>query len=71
MDHWEIKREDVELLMDEPLGKGAFGQVFQALVHPKLLRRMSSHRKRLVGSRAATACIVAVKILKGLSGFEI
>ena len=57
--------------MDEPLGKGAFGQVYQALVHPKILRRMSSHTKRLVGSSAATSCIVAVKILKGLLNFEI
>ena len=65
-----MKRQDIEVLIDEPLGKGAFGEVYKALVHPKLMRKVSG-RKRYASRKNSTHCIVAVKLLKGLYSCEV
>jgi len=64
LDQWELKREDVELLMDKPLGKGAFGEVYRGLLQPKVMQKVPAFRK-YPGRKTSINCIVAVKMLKG------
>ena len=64
LDKWELKRDDVQLLLDKPLGKGAFGEVYKGLLPPKFLSQMSNLNK-LPGRKGTVNCVVAVKILKG------
>ena len=59
-----MKREDVELLMDKPLGKGAFGEVYRGLLQPKVMQKASVFRK-YPGRKTSINCVVAVKMLKG------
>ena len=64
LDKWELKRDDVQLLLDKPLGKGAFGEVYKGLLPPKVLSQMSNLSK-LPGRKGTVNCVVAVKMLKG------
>ena len=57
VDKWELNRTDVELMKDQPLGKGAFGEVFKGIVH----RVARQNRKR-----SSATNVVAIKMLKGL-----
>ena len=66
-DDWEIRRDDVELLMNKPLGEGAFGSVFRGVLQPNVMEKMSRRKKAHDRDRRfSMSCIVAVKILKGL-----
>lgn len=58
-DEWELKKDDIKLL-NKPLGKGAFGEVFKGILQPsaKVSNRKNSQPN-------AMNFVVAVKILKG------
>ena len=61
-DSWELNRDDVKLLKNEPLGEGTFGEVYKAILQPKSLSSQMKLEKR----QMSTSDVVAVKMLKGL-----
>jgi len=56
-DHWEIPSGSLKIFYSQPLGKGAFGEVYKG--------HISSHVVKMGGPRFSLACTVAVKKLKG------
>ena len=58
VDKWELNRTDVELMKDQPLGKGAFGEVYKGIIH-----RSATRQNRKISSATN---VVAIKMLKGL-----
>ena len=58
VDKWELNHTDVELMKDQPLGKGAFGEVYKGIVH-----RSAAKQNRKISSATN---VVAIKMLKSL-----
>ena len=65
-DEWELKRGDIELKRNKPLGQGAFGEVFKGILQPKAMHKATRH-KSVSDRRFSVNCVVAVKMLKGLT----
>jgi len=59
-----VKRQDIEVLIDEPLGKGAFGRVYRRLLQSKIVHKLPG---RVLPDQMTSKknCVVAVKMLKG------
>ncbi|XP_064401936.1 uncharacterized protein LOC135347802 isoform X2 [Halichondria panicea] len=64
-DDWEIPYDDLQVFYSQPLGKGAFGEVFKGLVRSQA---MKSGVKRL--PKFSLNCTVAVKKLKDNAAFS-
>ena len=68
LDQWELQREDIELMKDKPLGQGAFGEVIRGLLKPNAMKRVSRRKNfKNWNHNFSLTCIVAVKMLKGLT----
>lgn len=64
-DEWELKRDDIKVMKDKPLGTGAFGEVFRGILQPSA---KVSHLKNSQSNQMMNY-VVAVKILKGLTSY--
>ena len=66
-DEWELRRQEVEVMIKKPLGQGAFGAVYRGMLQPQVMEKLSRRKKTHVRDRRFTInCLVAVKMLKGM-----
>ena len=46
-DEWELRRQEVEVMIKKPLGQGAFGAVYRGTLQPQIMGNYLIVRKHM------------------------